>query len=136
MSGCDSAAIEQLAKAIALIPALKIIINHAGFASPQPNEYAKWLQNMATLAKFEQLYIKASGWEMCERQYTLEHVQTVTNDLISIYGIERVMFASNFPLCLFTKSYQQLWQSYTELALSSSQLDKLMADNARLFYQF
>lgn len=132
----DSAAVKELAKVMTLIPSLKIVINHAGFASSSPVEYITWLNNMQTLAKFEQLFVKASGWEMCDRAYTLDHVQKVMGDLMSAFGDERIMLASNFPLCLFTQSYQALWQSYTQLKFSSSQLEKLMSTNSRIFYRF
>jgi predicted TIM-barrel fold metal-dependent hydrolase len=133
---CDDSAVEQLVKTLMLIPSLKIVINHAGFASLSSLEYTKWLNNIKNLAQFDQLFIKASGWEMCDRDYTLAHIQKVTKDLIAIYGAERIMLASNFPLCLFTQSYQELWQSYTQLNLSSAQLEQLMASNARTIYQF
>lgn len=134
--GEDSRAIHQLVKTLQQLPNLSVVINHGAFPNANSSSYSVWLENIAKLAKLKQIQIKASGWEMIDRLYLSEQVQQITSTLINLYGEDRVMLASNFPLCLFSSSYQMLWQQYARLPFNSSQLEKLMADNARNFYRF
>ncbi|EPJ48543.1 MAG: hypothetical protein OFPII_05320 [Osedax symbiont Rs1] len=136
LDGADSAAIEQLCRLLARTPRLKIIINHAAFPSLDAESFITWQANMQKLASFSNLYIKASGWEMFNRAYDSHQIETIVTLLIGYFSLQRVMLASNFPLCLFSCSYTQLWQTYWQLAFSEPQKRALMYDNARCFYQF
>ncbi len=136
LDGADSAAIEQLCKLLERTPRLKIIINHAAFPSLNAPSFITWQTNMQKLALFSNLYIKASGWEMLNRAYDSRQIETIVSLLIDYFSLQRVMLASNFPLCLFSCSYTQLWQTYQQLAFSEPQKTALMYDNARCFYQF
>lgn len=136
LTGSDSPAISQLQQVLTQLPQLKMALNHAAFPQLATQSYQQWLNNMQLLAKFDQLHVKISGFEMLDRNYQVSYIQQVTDDLIATFGIERLMFASNFPLCLFSNSYQTLWETYCQLALSDTQKKRLMADNAQTFYQF
>lgn len=120
------------------ISGLRIVINHAASANAQASseKYSSWYNNMQVLAANQNVYIKASGWEMINRQYQPLDMQRVIDDLLSCFGEDRIMLASNFPLCLLSTSYQNLWQSYADLRLSVIQRSKLMHLNAQRIYDF
>jgi L-fuconolactonase len=81
---------------------LRFIINHAGFppVDISNDAFRLWEQNIQELAKRANIFIKCSGWEMVERQYDMSWFSEVTNFCLNTFSIERVMLASNFPLCL------------------------------------
>ncbi|WP_315980654.1 amidohydrolase family protein [Aliamphritea spongicola] len=54
--------------------------------------------------------VKASGWEMQDRTFQPDQVSETVNILLEVFGERRVMLASNFPLCLFSREYAELWQ--------------------------
>jgi predicted TIM-barrel fold metal-dependent hydrolase len=92
---------------------LSFIINHAGFP-PRAFENQQrdlWQKNIRALAQFNNVYIKCSGMEMVDRQYDMAWFSDITQFCLASFSHQRVMLASNFPLCLFSKaSYVSYWQ--------------------------
>ncbi|TRX55868.1 amidohydrolase family protein [Thalassomonas sp. M1454] len=117
-------------------PNLKVVINHAGF--PAHNKADEQYSNsLSMLASLDNCAIKCSGWEMQNRQWQISEVSNLINLVISVFGIDRVMLASNFPVSNLSTSYNQLWQSYCFDLLkpfSTDEKKQLSANNAKLFY--
>lgn len=132
----DSQAVDCLIAILKVIPSLKVCINHAG--SPAINEqgYSCWLANIKRLAMFEHVFIKCSGYEMTDRDYSLGWQHKVINHCIESFGIERVMLASNFPLNLFRTNYQNTWLNNIKLPYDTEQLQQICFSNAQRFYLF
>ncbi len=112
---------------------LNIVLNHAGF--PPKTLAETWIKNIRELAKLPHLHVKASGWEMTDRQYSADNIAKHLQTLISTFSEDRVMLASNFPLCLLQMPYPDRWASYLALPFSDETLEKLMHHNAKIFYQ-
>jgi len=124
---------KQLAKYAKSLPSLKIVINHGGLVTQ--GKYELWQQAIAILSPFHNIHIKCSGWEMENRQYKQQWLKEIINHLITQFGKNRIMLASNFPLCLFSTSYTDLWQSYYNLNLPSDIWQAISFDNAKDIYQ-
>ncbi|WP_340678642.1 amidohydrolase family protein [Paraglaciecola sp.] len=130
---------EALLKLSHRFPAVAIIINHAGLppALAQSNQHQIWADNLQKLSEQANVAIKMSGWEMTNRQWTRHFMLESMALCLRLFGNDRVMLASNFPLCTFSHSYADLWQIYqTELVLPASTWRQLSADNASRWYQF
>lgn len=136
LNGNDSAAMQQLLAIAQAQSELVIILNHGAFCPQKRQEFAAWQTNISLLAQANNVFIKASGWEMTDRHYSWARVKQVVDFLIERFGIERVMLASNFPLCLFSKSYADTWQQYRTLAVTTQQLELLSYQNANRIYRF
>lgn len=143
LNGCDTQAIGTLIAIAQAHPELTIILNHANFCPARQQDYRVWQKNIRALAQNDNIFIKASGWEMVERQYQPTRVSLVVSFLIECFGYGRVMLASNFPLCLFNKSYDDLWQQYQTLEppaprkkFSQQQRELLVYQNAKRIYRF
>jgi len=116
---------------------LRFIINHAGFPPKVSSKdingdaWILWQQHITELAKFPNVFIKCSGWEMQDRQYKMSWFSKVTRFCLKMFSVERVMLASNFPLCLLgnkcgnkldsnlgneltNKDYESYWQDILE----------------------
>lgn len=115
--------------------ALTYTINHAGFPPLNRNsdDWQNWLSGLKQLAN-DHSAIKCSGWEMISRDYDLEFQRQVVSSCINVFGIDRVMLASNFPLCLFSKRYSEFWRH--SLAIEDKKKQALVYDNACSWYQF
>ncbi len=118
-------------------PSITFIINHGGWP-PVDNDYDSWITGLSMLAEAPNVAIKLSGWEMGSRQWSLQStVQRVTS-IIQLFGSDRVMLASNFPLCTWTHSYNTYWAMWID-ALSrefeSDTLNRLFCHNAQRFYR-
>lgn len=140
LSGIDDIAIDLLVKVAQKLPTLTIILSHANFAPTAPQAFEHWQSNIKKLATCRNILFKASGWEMVDRDYTMRHVTQSLNVLLECFGTDRVMLASNFPLCLFSKSFSDFWLDYQQLGellpLSVAQLSALQYGNAKRVYQF
>ena len=104
----DSAAIDLLADVITKNPKTTFVINHAGFPNFSTNNEL-WLSSLEKLASLKNIAIKCSGLEMVDRNYSGKDIKAAVESLINNFGVERVMMASNFPLTLFSYSYQEYW---------------------------
>lgn len=124
---------------ISSLPTLNFVLNHAGFCpiDPSDNDYDNEIGKLATLAKCPNLSVKASGFEMVNRQFSTEHAARLIARLCDYFGDERVMLASNFPLITLSRTYSDYWTEMTE-ALSRSQLplQRLVCENAKRIYRF
>ena len=115
------------------------VINHAGIgAYNDVNSLATWTTQMKALAQCPNIHVKASGWEMVDRQYTADAIKPIIKQLVAIFGGERVLLASNFPLTLFRQSYQDYWQMMhdvlVELDFDETLQRALLGQNARAIY--
>jgi L-fuconolactonase len=117
---------------------VSVILNHAGWP---PNfdshpQWQAWKQQLGLLASLPNIAIKLSGWEMMNRQWTATQLLTVTDTCLEIFGEQRVMLASNFPVCELALSYAELWQCYhSTLAPRLPCLPLMMYDNAKQWYR-
>ncbi len=139
-----------LIKTISQNSLLHFIINHAGFPPKELDgqSWDIWQSNIAELAKHSNVYIKCSGMEMIDRQYEMSWFTAITSFCIEKFSIERVMLASNFPLCLLAKgsseklsnkSYASYWQDVLESSVikhcSEDEKSALLYNNALRIYQ-
>jgi len=118
--------------------AVRIIINHAGWAlaNNELNQQKKWMLNLQKLTECENIAIKLSGWEMSNRAWQSKQAAKVIQHCLTTLGDKRVMLASNFPLCTFSMSYSDLWNTYAGLPEINSQcFQKITYNNAKNWYQ-
>lgn len=141
----NTQAVNKLIEVMNTLPHLTWVINHAGCPninndiSNQLQSQATrllWQENLKKLAVVNQVAIKYSGFEMFKQGYTSSDIQTVLNDILKHFSSDKIMFASNFPLCLSQKNYPNYWQMLTqELALTPKQLTQFCFANAARIYQ-
>ena len=80
-------------------PATTIILNHTGLpADRSPEALAGWRSAMQLLAREANVAVKLSGLGVPGRRWTAELQGPVVRDAIAIFGAERTMFASNYPV--------------------------------------
>jgi L-fuconolactonase len=139
LSLADTDGVNALLTILDNTPELTVILNHAGWPPPvsEPLFWQNWCNNLARLAQYPKVAIKLSGWEMSDRQYTLDKIQAVLHQCIANFGANRVMLGSNFPLCTWSLSYQQLWQLYAnDLKLTPPLCQRLVYQNTAQWYGF
>jgi predicted TIM-barrel fold metal-dependent hydrolase len=114
------------------------ILNHTGEPCYQSKEYIEsWEQNMNKLAKCENVVAKISGLGMFDPNWTIDSTRIFVEKTIQIFGIERCMFASNFPVDKIFNSFDTYWNSFKEITKHYSENDKklLFSSNAEKYYR-
>ncbi len=127
-----------VSKVLAKIPDLRVALCHCGSPHDQSEAgLAFWRKELARLAELPNVYCKLSGFGMFEQNWDAERVRTTVLSTIEIFGVDRCMFGSNFPVEKLNVSYNTLYASYLEIAaeFSASEQRDLLADTARRFYR-
>jgi predicted TIM-barrel fold metal-dependent hydrolase len=124
---CHLDAVKKLVEIAKRYPDFKIVINHAGFIDTRHD----YTEALLLLSKLNNIYIKFSGQEHCE--HALEPSAKLQL-LLKYLGEDRVMFASNYPVCLMRESYLKVWRGYKQLVNDSALWHKLSYANAQRCY--
>ena len=114
------------------------ILNHTGEPCYQTEEYIhSWEENMKKLAKCENVVAKISGLGMFDPQWTIDSTRIFVEKTIQIFGIDRCMFASNFPVDKIFNTFDNYWNSFKEITKNYSENDKelLFSSNAEKYYR-
>jgi predicted TIM-barrel fold metal-dependent hydrolase len=122
------------------VPGLPVIIDHLGVPAlvddAPPRQWHHGLQRFAEQVPHSVL--KLSGMSFIRGTWTLDDVRPLVRQAIEIFGPERCMFASNFPVERPHTSYEDLWQAYDDITadLSSTERTALFSGTARRVYRF
>ncbi|XQW86330.1 amidohydrolase family protein [Thalassotalea piscium] len=128
---------ESVYNTLVKVPELKVAICH--FASPWDQSevgFKHWQHHMKAFAKLPNCYMKLSGISMFSHAFEPDKFKQYAHEAIEIFGPNRCMFGSNFPVDKLYVSYQDLftqWQAVTSL-YTTSEANDLAANTARRFY--
>ena len=120
------------------IPDLRVALCHCGSPHDQTEDgLAFWRRELARLANLPNVYCKLSGFCMFEQNWDAERVKKTALSAIEIFGVDRCMFGSNFPVEKLYVSYRKLYACYLDIAaeFSASEQKSLLAGTARRFYR-
>ncbi|MFQ6017595.1 MAG: amidohydrolase family protein [Kiloniellaceae bacterium] len=119
-------------------PNIQIILNHTGMPICRDRGGLEhWRHGMRALAEPPNVAVKLSGLGMFDHNWTTDSIRPFVLETIGWFGVERCMFASNFPVDKLMGSYDELWKSFAEIAASFSEAEqrKLFHDNAARYYR-
>jgi len=131
----------QAAHAIELIkafPNVRIILVHAGMLTARTQAAIdEWRAALTAMAAFPNLHVKLSGLGMYSNGITLGQARQVIRDTIQIFGSERTIYGSNFPLEKLHASYADFFAVYRKVMSEYPEADqrKVFHDNAVKFYR-
>lgn len=131
----------QMPEAVALAqahPDTLLLLNHTGMWVDRDLEgWRAWRDGLRALAACPNVAVKLSGLAMLDHRWTVESLRPLILEAIDAFGVERCLFASNFPVDGLFSDYATLygaWQSIVRGA-SDSERQALFVDNARRFYR-
>lgn len=119
-------------------PATQLIVNHAGLpADRSPEALAAWRQALDAVAAQPNTAIKISGIGIPGQPWTVAANGPVIRDTIAIFGVERCMFASNFPVDGVVGDFDTIFSGFLAATAdrSEAERDMLFHDNAVRFYR-
>ena len=97
--------IPDVEKLIAKYPGLTVVIDHMADCPPdQPDQIAKLL----TLEKYPKVFVKVSHtWSLSKEDFPYRDSQTLVKKLYDKFGPHRLMWGTDWPICLAKCSYAQ-----------------------------
>ena len=94
-------------------PGTLLIINHTGLPADRSVEgLAGWRRALATAAAQPNVFIKISGLGRCGLPWTLEANGSIIRDTIAVFGPERCMFASNYPVDRLAGAFDTIYRGF------------------------
>ncbi|WP_299978536.1 amidohydrolase family protein [uncultured Pseudoteredinibacter sp.] len=119
------------------LPKLRIIIDHAAKPNLREQQLEEWQRYMSILAGMPNIYCKLSGL-LTEAKSSAAAIdlQPCTDILIEQFGVDRLVWGSDWPVLKLAASYQD-WQNITETlckSLSTKDYQKIIGENALSFY--
>jgi len=123
------------------IPTLKILMNHVAGANldGEPVDSA-WAQSLAQAARNPNVFCKVSGlFQQSRRQPSptdLEFYKPVLDELWKVFGEDRLIYGSNWPVTMRGGSYASYKAVVFEFLepKGRSAMEKVLAGNAYTFY--
>ncbi len=132
---------DQLKYATELVkqfPDQPFVLDHIAKPPIKSGDVEAWKYDITKLAGYNNVYCKISGmvteadWQHCKQEDFKPYLDVVVN----AFGVERVMFGSDWPVCLVAASYhkvftivQQYFSSFTK-----NEQGKFFGGNASWFY--
>ncbi|MCA8902385.1 MAG: amidohydrolase family protein [Hyphomonas sp.] len=107
------------------LPDLTIIIDHLGKPLINaPQTFDQWATDIETLSGLRNVFMKYSGWATFLGRADADKVRKYVSHTLKTFGVERMMFASNWPVALVADSYTSTYHATIE-ALPDLKPDEL-----------
>jgi L-fuconolactonase len=131
----------QLPAAIKLVqkfPEQDFVLDHLAKPYIREGALSPWIEQLAELSASENVWCKVSGMvtEAKQDSWKLEDFRPYLDAVFEAFGVDRLMFGSDWPVCLLAASYEQVFgivRDYVQ-ARSEEMRCKLFGGNCARFY--
>ena len=112
---------EKLRDLAAAFPNTVIVIDHAGGPMERTQEYFdSWKRGMRTAAEAENVICKISGLGMGDHSWSVESIRPYVLHCIETFGVDRSLFATNWPVDSLWSDYDTIVSAYDEITTGFS----------------
>lgn len=132
---------KQLPAAIEFVrqfPEQPFVLDHIAKPLIRDGILAPWDEQIRQLARFPNVMCKLSGMvtEADHQRWTADDFRRYLDVVVEAFTPQRLMWGSDWPVCLLAASYEQVWQLVTDYTSEWSQTDRaaLFGGNAARFY--
>jgi len=119
-------------------PDCQLEVNHTGMPLERGDEYfANWRHGMATLAQAPNVAVKISGLCMGDHAWTTDSIRPWVLETIELFGVERCMFGSNWPVDTLYGPPSRLLDAYAAITagFSEGERRRLFSENAERIFR-
>jgi len=130
----------QVRRVLAEVPGLRAVIDHVSKPPIASGELAGWAAQMAAVAEFPNVFCKLSGMvtEAKPDAWRPADLAPVVRHVLAAFGPERVMFGSDWPVCLLAASYAEVMNALRGIVgplLDEATTARVFGGNAIAFYK-
>jgi L-fuconolactonase len=119
-------------------PQQKFVVDHLAKPEIKSHEIQSWRRDISAIAENPNVFCKVSGMvvEADWKGWKPDDFTPYLDVVFEAFGIDRVMFGSDWPVCLLAASYAQVKNTVEDYArdFSASDNEKLFGLNAARFY--
>lgn len=130
--------LEEAAVVAAMFPGIPIAVEHAGLPWDRSEAgLARWRRGMEALARSPQVHVKLSEFGLRDAPWRSADNARIVRDCVAIFGWQRAMFGSNFPVASLRIGYEPLVAAMADalVDLEDWQQQAIWHDNAARFYR-
>ena len=132
----------QIANSIKLVekfPDQTFVLDHIAKPDIQNHQILQWKKDITTLASYPNVYCKVSGlvteasWNNWKQEDFIPYLDVI----FEVFGVERIMFGSDWPVCLLAAKYREVINIVEQYLtrLSKVEQDQVMGKNAIQVYK-
>ena len=121
-------------------PTLRAVIDHCAKPNIKEEQWNQWAVGIEEVSKFQSVMCKISGlvteadhekWELSDFEPYIQHI-------LNCFGADRIMFGSDWPVCLLAATYDEVIQVVNENLVKKMPLKDnglFFGENAKRFYK-
>ena len=125
-------------KFVEKFPDQKFVIDHLAKPNIKAQVVKGWKEDLEAFGPYENVYCKMAGlvteadWD----HWKLDDFTTYVSITLEVFGVDRVMFGSDWPVCLPSASYSQVCDIIEQSTsfLNSEEKEKIWGLNSAMFY--
>ncbi len=122
------------------VPELTFVVGNNGMPmSDSAEELALWRRELAALAALPNVHCKIGGLGMVQHTWTVDGIRPWVLGLIELFGVDRCMFGSNWPVDAVYASYLMTVDAIrlilADAGLDADETRRVLCDNAQRFYR-
>jgi len=130
--------IQYVGDFVKTFPDQKFVIDHIAKPNIKEKNISEWKKGMEALAEYPNLYCKISGMvtEADWKNRGKEDCNPYMDAIVEAFGTKRIMFGSDWPVCLVAANYQQAMEIAVNYfsSFTQSEQEDFFGLNAINFY--
>jgi len=118
--------IQYIGEFVRAFPDQKFVIDHIAKPNIKEKSILEWKKGMEALAEYPNLYCKISGMvtEADWKNRGKEDCNPYMDVVLATFGTKRIMFGSDWPVCLVAATYQQTMEIVVNYFSSFTETEK------------
>jgi L-fuconolactonase len=122
------------------VPGLRAVIDHISKPEIRAGKLEPWKNWIAQASLHKNLYCKLSGMitEADHQHWSVSDLRPYVEHVVECFGPDRVMFGSDWPVCLLAGNYDRMIAALQEILspmLNAHIERKIFGENAQRFYK-
>ena len=121
------------------VPDLRCVIDHIAKPLIATGGWEPWAADLAKLAAIPTMHVKLSGMitEAKNPGWTANDLRPYVQYVLQLFGPERCMFGSDWPVCLLAGSWKEVLAAFTQAlgAQSIAVRSRILGETAAEFYR-
>jgi len=126
-------------KIMNLVPNLRAVLDHIGKPEIAEKKIQPWLNDIRKISSIDNVFCKLSGMitEANLKNWRVKDLKPYVHHVLSLFGADRIMFGSDWPVCTLAGQYKDVKNSFDEILkdLDPTSTNKIFGENASKFYK-
>lgn len=123
---------------VSKFPEQRFVIDHIAKPDIKNGLMDEWAAGIRKLATYPNVFCKISGMvtEADWKQWKAETLYPYLSVVTEAFGLQRLLYGSDWPVCLVAASYSEMWQPVKDFYRNVTREEQaaLFGENARDFY--